>query len=141
MGGFGDVTTCNELPVNGRRGGRGAAAVCQNPWEFGVREGRGGAATSCRILLGCSRNSGEMLGNMAEILQQYILHLHGCIPSHVSPEPWDRSRLRVSGRSGIEGVGCCSTEGEGRLTAAPTPWAGGCGPSFSSVGSGVLLEF
>ena len=64
----GDVTSCRGLPLNGRSSGRrGAVAVCQNPREFGVHEGRGRAATSCCSLSEDSINMGKMLGNMAEI--------------------------------------------------------------------------
>jgi hypothetical protein len=84
----GDVISCRGLPLNGRRSGkRGAVTVCQYPRRFGVHEGRGRAATSCRDLSEDRISMGEMLGNMAGTWQRYVLQHKGCMPSRASSGP------------------------------------------------------
>jgi hypothetical protein len=107
----GDVISCHGLPLNGRSSGKRGAVASQNPREFGVYEGRGRAATSCRNLSEYCRNMGKVPGSMAEIWQKYMLQHKDCIPPHTSSEPLDISGPLADGCSVIKGVGCCSLEG------------------------------
>ena len=65
--GWGNVSGFREMTVNGRgRWRREAVAFCQNAWEFGVLEGRGRAATSCRILQESVKKRGGVLRSLVE---------------------------------------------------------------------------